>query len=59
MEAIAGILLALTQIMPGFSEKLDFSSKIPGLAGSDLFSILVFGAAAGVLFAVGRKKAKL
>lgn len=57
--SIAGILLALTQIMPGVAEKLDLSGKMGNLATSDLFSIIVFGAAAGILFGVGRKKAKL
>ena len=55
--AIAGILLALTQIMEGFSDKLDFSKAMGVLAQSDLFSLLVFLSAAGVLFYVGRKKA--
>lgn len=57
--AIAGILLALTQIMPGFSEKLDFSGAMGSLGGSDLFAIVVFAIAAGVLFYVGRKKSNL
>jgi putative OPT family oligopeptide transporter len=57
--AIAGILLALTQIMPGFSEKLDFSGKMGSLGGSDLFAVIVFALAAGALFYVGRKKTKL
>lgn len=57
--SIAGILLALTQIMPGVSEALDFSGKMGGMATSDLFATLVFGAAAVILFAVGRKKPKL
>jgi uncharacterized oligopeptide transporter (OPT) family protein len=57
--AIAGILLALTQIMPGLSEKLDFSGAMGSLGGSDLFAIVVFAIAAGVLFYVGRKKSNL
>ena len=57
--SIAGILLAVTQIMPGVSEKLDFSGKMGGMATSDLFAILVFGGAAAILFAIGRKKPKL
>jgi len=57
--AIAGILLALTQIMPGFSEKLDFSGAMGSLGGSDLFAMIVFALAAGALFYVGRKKSKL
>jgi putative OPT family oligopeptide transporter len=55
--AIAGILLALTQIMNGVSEKLDFSKAMGVLAESDLFSLGVFLAAALVLYIVGRKKA--
>ena len=55
--AIAGILLALTQIMNGVSEKLDFSKAMGVLAESDIFSLGVFLAAALVLYLVGRKKA--
>lgn len=54
--AIAGILLALTQIMDGVSEKLDFSKAMGAMAESDIFSLCVFLLAAGVLFFVGRKK---
>ena len=54
--AIAGILLALTQIMEGVSDKLDFSKAMGSLAQSDLFSLGVFLAAAVTLFVVGRKK---
>jgi putative OPT family oligopeptide transporter len=54
--AIAGILLALTQIMDGFSEKLDFSKAMGSLADSDLFSLLVFLGAGLILFVVGKKK---
>ena len=55
--AIAGILLALTQIMEGVSDKLDFSKAMGVLAQSDLFSLAVFLAAAVVLYVVGKKKA--
>lgn len=55
--AIAGILLALTQIMEGVSDKLDFSKAMGMLAQSDLFSLGVFLVAASVLFFVGRTKA--
>ncbi len=55
--AIAGILLALTQIMPGLSEKLDFSSSIGGLSSSDVFATFVFLTIATVLFVIGKKKA--
>jgi uncharacterized oligopeptide transporter (OPT) family protein len=54
--AIAGILLAFTQIMPGFSEKLDLSKSMGHLGESDSFSILVFLTAAVGLFLVGKKK---
>jgi putative OPT family oligopeptide transporter len=54
--AIAGILLALTQILDGFSEKLDFSGMMGALGQSDLFGLLVFLGAAGILFYVGRQK---
>ena len=56
--AIAGILLALTQVMDGFAEKLDFSRYMGHLAESDLFGLVIFLIAAGVLFVVGRKKAE-
>ena len=55
--AIAGILLALTQIMEGVSDKLDFSKSMGILAESDLFSLSVFLIASLVLFVIGRKKA--
>ena len=54
--AIAGILLALTQIMPGFAEKMDFSGAMGALATSDLFGLIIFLIAAGVLWNIGRKK---
>jgi putative OPT family oligopeptide transporter len=54
--AIAGILLALTQIMPGLQEKLDFSGAMGSLSGSDLFAMIMFILAALVLFYIGRKK---
>lgn len=57
--AIAGILLALTQVMDGFAEKLDFSKMMGSLAESDLFSLSIFLIAAGVLYVVGKKKAEL
>jgi hypothetical protein len=54
--AIAGILLALTQIVNGLSEALDFSSYIGSIGSSDIFSIMIFGLAALVLFIIGKKK---
>lgn len=57
--AIAGILLALTQIMDGVSEKLDFSAMMGALGESDLFSLAVFLITATVLYLVGKKKSSL
>ena len=54
--AICGILLALTQVMDGVSDKLDFSGAMGALAESDGFSLGAFLLAAGILFYVGRKK---
>lgn len=54
--AIAGILLALTQVMDGFAEKLDFSRYMGLLGESDLFGLMIFLGAATILFVVGRKK---
>lgn len=57
--AIAGILLALTQIIPGISDNLDLSKMMGSLGESDLFSISVFLIAAFILFIVGKKKARM
>ncbi len=57
--AIAGILLALTQIMDGFSDKLDFSGMMGALGESDLFGLAVFLLAAAVLYFVGKTKPSL
>ncbi len=57
--AIAGILLALTQVMPGVGEKMDFSKMMGVLGESDIFALAIFMIAAGVLFVVGRKKTEL
>jgi putative OPT family oligopeptide transporter len=57
--AIAGILLALTQIMDGFSEKLDFSKYMGALAQSDIFGLIIFLGAAAMLYFVGKKKSEL
>ncbi len=57
--AIAGILLALTQVMDGFAAKLDMSSMMGSLATSDLFGMMMFFAMAIGLFAIGRKKSSL
>jgi uncharacterized oligopeptide transporter (OPT) family protein len=54
--AIAGILLALTQIMPGLSEKIDFSAILGSLSTSDLFASIVFTLIAFMLFLIGKKK---
>lgn len=57
--AICGILLALTQVMEGVAEKLDFSKAMGTLATSDLFGLLIFLGAATILYVVGRKKSEL
>ncbi len=54
--AIAGILLALTQVLEGVAGKMDFSAAMGSLGTSDLFSLVIFLAMAGVLFAIGRRK---
>lgn len=56
--AIAGILLALTQVIEGLAGKMDFSAAMGSLGASDLFSLIVFMIMAGVLFVIGRKKAE-
>jgi len=53
--AIAGILLALTQVMEGVGEKLDFSKMMGAWADSDALSLIVCLVMAAVLFWVGRK----
>lgn len=55
--AIAGILLALTQVMDGFAEKIDLSKVVGAFGQSDLVGILVFLGMAGILYFVGRRKA--
>jgi putative OPT family oligopeptide transporter len=56
--AIAGILLALTQVMEGVSDKLDMSKALGSISGSDLLATIVFFGMAGILFWVGRKEQK-
>ncbi len=53
--AIAGILLALTQILDGVAGKMDMSAAIGTLAASDVFSLLIFLCMAVVLFVIGRR----
>lgn len=57
--AIAGILLALTQVMPGVGEKMDLSGMMGALGESDIFAMFMFLLAAGILYVVGRKKTEL
>ena len=57
--AIAGILLALTQIMDGFADKLDFSKYMGSLASSDIFGLCIFLGAGAILYFVGRKKSEM
>ena len=54
--AICGILLALTQVMDGVSDKLDFSRAIGILGESDLFSLGAFLITAAALYVVGCRK---
>ncbi len=56
--AIAGILLALTQILEGVAGKMDMSAAMGSLGTSDIFSLLIFLSMAGVLFVIGRRKAE-
>jgi putative OPT family oligopeptide transporter len=56
--AIAGILLALTQVMEGVSDKLDMSKALGSISESDLLATIVFFGMAGILFWVGRKEQK-
>ncbi|MES2526220.1 MAG: oligopeptide transporter, OPT family [Bdellovibrionota bacterium] len=55
--AIAGILLALTQVLEGVAGKMDMSAAIGSLGTSDIFSLIIFLSMAGVLFVIGRRKA--
>ncbi len=54
--AIAGILLALTQVLEGVAGKMDMSAAIGSLGTSDIFSLIIFLSMAGVLFVIGRRK---
>jgi uncharacterized oligopeptide transporter (OPT) family protein len=53
--AIAGILLALTQVVEGVAGKMDMSGAMGSLGTSDIFSLVIFLAMAGVLFVIGRR----
>jgi putative OPT family oligopeptide transporter len=54
--AIAGILLALTQVIDGVGDKLDFSKMMGVLGESDLFSLVIFLVMSAVLYFVAKKK---
>lgn len=54
--AIAGILLALTQVIEGLAGKMDFSAAMGSVGASDLFALIVFMLMSGVLFVIGRRK---
>ncbi len=56
--AIAGILLALTQVLEGVAGKMDMSAAMGSLGTSDLFSLVIFLSMAGVLFVIGRRKSE-
>ncbi|MBS1958229.1 MAG: oligopeptide transporter, OPT family [Bdellovibrionales bacterium] len=53
--AIAGIGLALTQVIDGFSDKVDLSKAMGALGESDAFALCIFLVMAGILFKTGRK----
>ena len=53
--AIGGILLAVSQVWEGLGDKIDFSKLMGGLADSDLFALIIFGALSAVLYFVGKK----
>lgn len=52
--AIAGILVALMSVKEQWGKALDLSQWFPGLAESDLFPYICFGALVVATFAVGR-----
>jgi putative OPT family oligopeptide transporter len=53
--AIAGILLALSQILPGVGAKLDFAKAAGAFGESDVAAFLIFLGMAAVLYRIGRK----
>lgn len=54
--AIAGICIALIQIIPGASKAMDLGARVPALAGSNTTAVIAFGALVALLFAVGTNK---
>ncbi len=54
--AIAGIIVALLTLNPALSKSLDFSEKLPDLAGSDWTSVAAFGGLTALLLLVGGEK---
>jgi hypothetical protein len=56
--SIAGILLALTQVIDGLSSKLDFSKSIVAMSESNLVAIGIFALVACILFIIGVRKSK-
>lgn len=54
--AIAGICIALIQIIPGASNAMNIGAKVPALAGSNVTAVVMFGALMALLFGVGTNK---
>jgi len=54
--AIAGIIVALVTMSPKISRLLDLSDRFPGIAHSDLTSVIAFGALTVLLLLVGGEK---
>jgi uncharacterized oligopeptide transporter (OPT) family protein len=57
--AIGGIGLAILSVKEGWGQALDLSTRFPGVAGSDLTSLVAFLVMIAVLFVVGRSTAKV
>ncbi len=55
--AICGILLALTQVMDGFSDRIDYSKIMGTLADSDLFALSAFILVSFALYRMAKKPA--
>ncbi|MDH4468869.1 MAG: oligopeptide transporter, OPT family [Bacteriovoracaceae bacterium] len=57
--SIAGILLALTQVIDGLSDQLDFSKLMGSWGESDLVAACIFAVLAFVLYFMGIKKKEM
>ena len=51
--AIAGICIALMQIIPGVGNALNFGGAIPAISTSNITGVVAFGAMGALLFGVG------